>query len=290
MTVAVMVPRQTGEQPTAAGLSAPLTAPLTAPKSDRADRGRAYLDELLFSPVPASRAAEGAASMVRAAFLPPPPVPAAAPKRPNPIAAPTATSTQAASNLLAAKLLAYQTEGPDIEEPFRRLLVGRTDAPTLPHGISGGGRDHWWSDRPLPKTVGSKASLRCLAQAIYFEARGESALGQQAVAQVVLNRVKNPAYPDDVCGVVYQNKTWTNRCQFTFACDGLKDVVRDKKAWREAAAIAKRFADGRAWLADVGASTHYHAKRVRPRWARSMRRVKTIDRHIFYITKGGGWT
>ncbi|MEM8855551.1 MAG: cell wall hydrolase [Pseudomonadota bacterium] len=189
-------------------------------------------------------------------------------------------------------LSAYAPERVGIEEPFRLLLSqGETRPPQdLPHGISGIGRDHWWSDRPLPRTITSVKSLECLARAIYFEARGESETGQKAVAQVIINRVKNPAYPDDVCGVVYQNRKWFNRCQFTFACDRVRDVVRDKPAWEKAQRIAKSYAEGEEWLAAVGAATHYHATRVSPKWAPVMKRVHTIDRHIFYMTRGGGWT
>ncbi len=185
----------------------------------------------------------------------------------------------------SATALGYAPDRVDIAVPFGLLMRGE-----LPHGISGDGRDHWWSDRPLPKSVTSKKSKRCLAEAIYFEARGESVLGQEAVAQVIINRVKNPAYPDDVCGVVYQNKHKFNRCQFTFACDRIKDRVNDRRAWATAVAIAERYAKGKAWLPQVGAATHYHADYVSPRWARMMRRTKTIGKHIFYITHGGGWT
>jgi spore germination cell wall hydrolase CwlJ-like protein len=111
-----------------------------------------------------------------------------------------------------------------------------------------------------------------------------------AVAQVVINRVKNPEYPDDVCGVVYQNRNWFKRCQFTFACDRIRDAVRDEKAWSTARRIAESYAAGQAWLPTLGAATHYHARRVSPRWASQMREIKTIDRHVFYITHGGGWT
>lgn len=150
--------------------------------------------------------------------------------------------------------------------------------------------EHWWSDRPLPDGVSEPASLRCLSEAVYFEGRGESVRGQEAVAQVVLNRVKNPAYPDDVCGVVHQNREQYKRCQFTFACDRLPDVVRDPAAWAVAAEIAGRYASGAAWDHELGAVTHYHAHGVTPSWSRNMRRATVIGAHRFYITEGGGWT
>jgi len=190
----------------------------------------------------------------------------------------------------AGGALAYAAPGPSLEAPFDLLLSDPQDGAERPHGVSGGGRDHWWSDRPLPEEVTSPQSLRCLAEAVYFEARGESETGQRAVAQVVINRLKNPAYPDDVCAVVYQNRSWRNRCQFTFACDGVRDVVHDRQAWSAAKRIARAYASGKAWLDDIGAATHYHARHVTPSWARLMRRVRTIDHHMFYITRNGGWT
>ncbi len=148
--------------------------------------------------------------------------------------------------------------------------------------------DHAWAATPLPKDAYSEAEQTCLANGIYFEARGESSQGQAAVAQVILNRVRNPAYPDTICGVVYQNKSWRNRCQFSFACDGHKDRIRDAGAYTEAEDIAKKVTSGEIWIAEVGSATHYHATYVRPRWARAMEKVDKIGRHIFYRTYNGG--
>jgi hypothetical protein len=210
-------------------------------------------------------------------------------------AAPAAVAEAA----LASMLSAYAPERVDIETPFAVLLEGEPGSPSgeppvpavpVPWGVSGNGLDHWWSDRPLPESVRSPEGIECLAKAIYFEARGESVEGQEAVAQVVINRVKNPAYPDDVCAVVFQNRTWFNRCQFTFACDRIPDVVRDGEAWDTAMLIATRYANEETWLPEIGAATHYHAEYVSPAWGNVMRRVKTIDRHIFYVTLKGGWT
>ncbi|MCF3936091.1 cell wall hydrolase [Acuticoccus sp. M5D2P5] len=212
-------------------------------------------------------------------------VPGAPPARP----APSALAEAAMSSMLTA----YASDRVEIEEPFQMLLgedVRGGLAEDRPYGVSGKGRDHWWSDRPLPEDLASAESVKCLAQAVYFEARGESVRGQEAVAQVVINRVKNPAYPDDVCSVVFQNRKWYNRCQFTFACDRIPDVVRDPEAWEIAMTIATNYAEKKIWIDDVGASTHYHTVNVSPKWAPLMRRVKTIGDHIFYITRNGGWT
>lgn len=191
---------------------------------------------------------------------------------------------------LASTLTAYAPTAAPAGDPFALLLGNGSAGAPRPHGISGGGRDHWWSDRPLPGDITSEASLRCLTEAIYFEARSESELGQRAVAQVVINRVKNPAYPDDVCGVVYQNQSWRNACQFTFACDKAKDVVTSPEAWATARRIAREYASGTAWEDELGAATHYHARHVTPSWASLMNRTGEIGHHVFYITRGGGWT
>lgn len=151
---------------------------------------------------------------------------------------------------------------------------------------------HAWVNNPLPASVHSASELKCLATAIYFEARGEPEEGQLAVAQVVLNRVKNPAYPNTVCGVVYQNKTKRNRCQFSFACDGRADRITDNGAWERAQALARKSVNEQAttFLEEVGSATHYHATYVRPRWAGRMKQTDKIGHHIFYNTRRGGWS
>ena len=123
---------------------------------------------------------------------------------------------------------------------------------------------------------------KCLANAVYFESRGEAVRGQIAVAQVVMNRVFSGYYPDDVCGVVYQNSYRHLACQFTFACDGIPDVVSDAESWERAKKVAKATLDGRVWLPEVGKATHYHASWVRPRWVREMRKLHKIGVHSFY--------
>jgi len=150
--------------------------------------------------------------------------------------------------------------------------------------------DHAWAGTALPPSTFSEAEQRCLAAGIYFEARGESVKGQAAVAQVILNRVRNPTYPDSICGVVYQNDSWRNRCQFSFACDGIKDRVNSPRHWSMAEEIALATTAGKIWLKEVGSATHYHATYVRPPWARSMRKVGRIGLHVFYVTYGGGWS
>jgi spore germination cell wall hydrolase CwlJ-like protein len=129
---------------------------------------------------------------------------------------------------------------------------------------------------------------RCLTDAIYFEARGEAVRGQIAVAQVVLNRAFSGYYPTTVCGVVYQNKHRHLSCQFTFACDGIRDVVKEPEMWERAKKIAKASLDGRLWLPEVGKSTHYHAYWVRPSWVNEMKKMYKYGVHTFYRPRAWG--
>ncbi len=187
---------------------------------------------------------------------------------------------------------AYAPPKPDYAKasPFASLLKEESEKKLgrfIPPSAKG---DHAWVRQPLPARVFSKKEQRCLAAGVYFEARGEPVAGQAAVAQVILNRVRNPKYPNTVCGVVYQNKSWRNRCQFSFACDGVRDRIASPAYWDTAEEVAQAVSAGVIWFPEVGSSTHYHATYVRPRWARTMKRMKKIGRHIFYRTYGGGWS
>ena len=132
----------------------------------------------------------------------------------------------------------------------------------------------------LPLNISQK-DFRCLAQAVYFEARSEPFEGQVAVAYVILNRVKDRRYPDNICAVVFQNEKRRHQCQFSFACDGLSDNPYEMVAWN----IARRVAGGtlKNAASDVTArSTHYHAKYVQPRWAKYLQPTIQVGSHIFY--------
>lgn len=153
-----------------------------------------------------------------------------------------------------------------------------------------GPQDHAWAATALPAGVFADKEQQCLAEGIYFEARGESVKGQAAVAQVILNRVRNPHYPNTICGVVYQNEDWRNRCQFSFACDRIPDRITSPSHWRTAKDIAMAVTAGKIWFKEVGSATHYHATYVKPDWGPTMKRVDTIGKHIFYRTYGGGWS
>jgi spore germination cell wall hydrolase CwlJ-like protein len=131
-------------------------------------------------------------------------------------------------------------------------------------------------------------SEKCLAEAVYFEARGEAVRGQIAVAQVVMNRTFSGFYPNTVCGVVYQNKHRHLACQFTFACDNIADVVREPDMWDRAQKIAKAMLDGKLWLPEVDKSTHYHAYWVRPSWVSEMKKTYKFGVHTFYRPRAWG--
>ena len=137
------------------------------------------------------------------------------------------------------------------------------------------------------ETAKSAPEQRCLAQAIYFEARSEPEEGQAAVAQVVLNRAMSGLYPGSVCGVVFQNQERRDACQFSFACDGHPLRMTEADAWANAVRIAHEVTDGSTYVSDIGGSTHYHANYVRPFWARSLKKMEVIGHHIFYSLKPG---
>ncbi|TJV39612.1 MAG: cell wall hydrolase [Mesorhizobium sp.] len=186
---------------------------------------------------------------------------------------------------------AYAQSEPDYAKasPFEALLQDEqpNSGRFIPPMSKG---DHWWIQNPLPASVFSKPEQKCLANGIYFEARSESVRGQAAVAQVILNRVRNPAYPNSICGVVYQNDSWFNRCQFSFACDGRKKRIESPAAYKTAEDIAMAVTAGKIFIPEVGSSTHYYAQYVHPGWARTMQKMTKIGLHIFYRTYSGGWS
>ncbi|HET7816556.1 MAG TPA: cell wall hydrolase [Sphingomicrobium sp.] len=129
-------------------------------------------------------------------------------------------------------------------------------------------------------------ALECLASAVYYEAGNESAEGQRAVAQVVLNRVRHPAFPASVCGVVYQGSTRPTGCQFTFTCDGSLARRPGVEGWRRAQEVARAALAGFVHK-QVGNATHYHANYVVPYWAPTLTKNAVVGAHIFYRWAGG---
>ena len=129
--------------------------------------------------------------------------------------------------------------------------------------------------------------MRCMATAIYFEARDEPVKGQIAVAQVIMNRIRSPFYPKTVCGVVYQGERNRHGCQFSFTCTGKHNSVKEKPEWATAVKLAKQVIAGEVWLEEVGYATHYHATYVHPEWRHELIQVTQIGGHIFYKMKPG---
>jgi len=137
----------------------------------------------------------------------------------------------------------------------------------------------WLADQPAPA---ERPALRCLAEALYFEARGESLKGQFAVAEVILNRADSALYPDSVCGVINEGvEGGIHACQFTYNCDGHPDEIHETGAWRQVRKVAGLAMGGAVDPLTDGA-THYHTRHVSPAWAHSFPRTATIGVHHFY--------
>lgn len=142
--------------------------------------------------------------------------------------------------------------------------------------------------QPTAKRVElANGERECLAQAIYHEARGESATGQLAVANIIVNRARSTKFPGSLCGVIYQNADKGRyRCQFTFACDGRDDTPGERRAWLRSQDLAREvyaeFAQGEDIGVLPGSALYYHTNAVRPSWANTFSRVAVVDSHIFY--------
>ena len=139
----------------------------------------------------------------------------------------------------------------------------------------------------MGSTLDSSRDLECLTQAVYYEARGEGRDGMQAVAQVVLNRARHPAFPKSVCGVVFQGAGLRTGCQFSFTCDGSMRARISRPAWDRARGIALAALSGSVY-AGVGNATHFHTTGVSPGWRNSLIRVSQIGSHLFYRFGGRG--
>lgn len=131
---------------------------------------------------------------------------------------------------------------------------------------------------PQAKSAGD-VQWQCLTEALYFESRGEKVEGQFAVAEVILNRVDSPAYPNTICGVIDQGNA--RGCQFSYNCDGKPELIRDDLAADLAARIARVMIDGAPRLLTEGA-THFHTDAVNPRWSNVFEQTASIGRHMFY--------
>jgi len=122
---------------------------------------------------------------------------------------------------------------------------------------------------------------RCLAEALYFEARGESVRGMFAVGEVILNRVDSARFPNTVCAVINQGTGRRYACQFTYTCDGNPERIHEPAAWTRVGKVARLLIDG-APRTLTGGATHYHTRAVNPNWASVYPRTVTIGSHHFY--------
>jgi spore germination cell wall hydrolase CwlJ-like protein len=136
-----------------------------------------------------------------------------------------------------------------------------------------------WLDAQAPAK--GDANMRCLSEALYFEARGETIKGQFAVAEVILNRVDSPRYPNSICGVINQGTGQIYGCQFTYTCDGHAEVIAEPRAYERVSKVASIMARGAKRPLTHGA-THYHTRPLNPSWARAIPRTASIGVHYFY--------
>jgi spore germination cell wall hydrolase CwlJ-like protein len=136
-----------------------------------------------------------------------------------------------------------------------------------------------WVDS-LPAPTGD-TNWACLAEALYFEARGETVKGQFAVAEVIMNRVRSSRFPDTLCGVINQGTGRKYQCQFTYTCDGHDEVIAEKQAYLRVSKIARAVIDGMGGNLTDGA-TYYHTTAVSPNWSRTFKRTAQIGVHLFY--------
>lgn len=156
--------------------------------------------------------------------------------------------------------------GADLPSPAERGLATQADLETLIEAAASEGDEEW----------------RCLTEALYFEARGESLEGQVAVAEVILNRRDSGRYPDTVCGVVQQGTGEKYKCQFSYFCDELSDEIGDQDAWTHLGRIARVMLDGAPRDLTDGAQ-FYHTKAVSPYWADKFYQTAEIGAHLFYV-------
>lgn len=136
----------------------------------------------------------------------------------------------------------------------------------------------WVAAQPA---TGKGSEWQCLKEALYFEARGETVKGQFAVAEVILNRVDSPAFPNSICGVIHQGTGKRYACQFTYTCDGHEEVIREPRAYQRVAKVAAAMVAGAPRQLTDGA-TYYHTAHVKPRWANRFAKTASIGVHHFY--------
>ena len=170
-------------------------------------------------------------------------------------------------------------------EKFEQKNIGNLEPWDVAHlfGLTKVRRPSEWTSAkllslPVPK---SGKQMSCLAEALYFEARGEPITGQLAVGEVILNRVEDSRYPSSICKVINQGTGRRFACQFTYTCDGKLETVHERKAYEMALKLAKILITTHDGKLTKG-STHYHSNYVNPKWSKKFERVAKYGRHIFY--------
>ena len=191
--------------------------------------------------------------------------------------APGAIQAAAAGPASPAALLAITADSRSLVAQIDEARTANAAIPLIANGLQAA---HPFDAYRVADLTAAPRAQQCLALAMYYEAGFEGREGRLAVAQVVLNRVRHPAFPHDVCSVVFQHSV-NNVCQFTFACDGAMQRPRLPGLWTQALAEAGAALHGRVY-APVGMATHYHADYVFPRWAPRLEKVAVIGRHMFY--------
>ena len=185
------------------------------------------------------------------------------------------------------QILASDTQKETIDklEKFEQKTISNLDSWDVAHffGLTKVRRPSEWTSSkllslPVPK---SDKQVSCLAEALYFEARGEPIKGQLAVGEVILNRVEDSRYPSSICKVVNQGTGRRFACQFTYTCDGKLESVNERKPYEMALKIAKILMTTHDRKMTKG-STHYHSNYVNPKWSKKFERVAKFGRHIFY--------
>ena len=165
--------------------------------------------------------------------------------------------------------LAALATGPELVSPFGGQKAGQVEYTAA-----------WVMSQPEPsKKMAKDSEFACLKEAVYFESRGEGVKGQFAVAEVILNRVDSPAYPNTICGVVAQGNA--RSCQFSYNCDGKAEVMHEAGSEELASRIAAIMLRGAPRDLTYGA-THFHTKAVNPRWSRVYEQTASIGQHVFY--------
>ena len=192
-----------------------------------------------------------------------------------------------ASLVFLPQILVADTQEAVIDklEKFEQKNISTLDSWDVAHffGLTKVRRPSEWTSSkllslPVPK---SDKQMSCLAEALYFEARGEPIKGQLAVGEVILNRVEDTRYPSSICKVVNQGTGRRFACQFTYTCDGKLETVHERKPYEMALKIAKILMTTHDRKMTKG-STHYHSNYVNPKWSKKFERVAKFGRHIFY--------